>query len=164
MKCKKCGFEMPEQAKFCMMCGAPMEKAVTSWADDNVEVFFESIRESNDSYFFCFQFKNHSGKNIVPIMYSLSVNGSSLAKDALLVVNVSKNEQGDDCQSLLYNNREIFNGGDAICFFTISKDRCTFDIKNIRSIMAAPAYCLRGDDGYNYGADQYNLPEQACEI
>lgn len=164
MKCKKCGFEMPEQAKFCMMCGAAAEKDVTRWADGNVEVAFEDFGSNEEYYFFCFHFKNHSGRNIVPILYSLTANGTSLVKDALMDVKTKQNQQDEVMQKKFFARSEIPHDSEAVCYLALPRTRCSFDLKTLSQLQVAPAYCLRGEDGYSYGSDQHNFPEQTVSL
>ncbi len=160
MKCNTCGFEMPEQAKFCMMCGAAAEKEVTRWADGNVEVVFEEFRSNEEYYFFCFRFKNYSGRNIVPILYSLTANGTSLVNDALMNVMGKQNQHDEAMQKKFFAKSEVPHDCEAVCFLALPRTRCTFDLKTLSQCMASPAYCLRGEDGYSYSADQHNFAEQ----
>lgn len=164
MKCKKCGFEMPEQAKFCMMCGEKVEKAAPRWSDSNVEITFEGIRENEENYCFCFRYKNNSGKNIVPILYSLAASGTTIVNDVLMQIVGRQNNMDEAIQSKFFASKELTHGDEALCVLIRPKKGCAIDLTTISQLSVSPAYCLRGDDGYNYGADQHNLPEQICEI
>lgn len=164
MKCNKCGFDMPEQAKFCMMCGAAVEKDVTCWADCNVDVSFENLRLNDDNYFFCFRFKNHSAKNIVPILYSLTVNGTPMVKDIIMKVLSRQDQKEDIVQNHFFAGTEIFVDDEVLCCVAISRKKIAIDPKNPPQILVSPAYCLRGESGYNYGADQHNFAEQPIRL
>ncbi len=167
MKCIKCGFEMPEQAKFCMMCGAKVEKTAPHWADSNVEVTFEGIRANEEYYCFCFRYKNYSGKNIVPILYSLTVcgTGTRIVNDALMQIVGRQDNMDEAMQSKFFSSKELPHGDEALCAMLRLKKDCAIDLTKISKISVSPAYCLRDDGGYyKYGPDQYNLPEQTCEI
>ena len=37
MKCKKCGEELPDRARFCLICGTPVDQASESPADETPE-------------------------------------------------------------------------------------------------------------------------------
>ena len=165
MKCTKCGAELPAKARFCMMCGAavPEEKAHTTWSDDHVEVTFDSIRAAKKDYAFCFRFKNHSDRNIVAIMYSLTVGGKSLMKDRLMSL-LEGQDKDEEVGDLFFGSMEIRPGGEAVCFASVSREQCVLDPQNMPPMKCSPGYCLQGEGGYNYGADQYNLPEKSFTI
>jgi ribosomal protein S27AE len=78
--CIECGKELPEGARFCPQCGAPV--AMTEWeefqvsADDLVKRVKELIKEGNIRRVVV---RNEAGKNLLEIPVTFGVIGALLA-------------------------------------------------------------------------------------
>lgn len=152
MKCVNCGAEMPSEAKFCMMCGTAVasngDMGKLLWKDSCVEVTFAGIvpaKQAGQPSAVCFWMKNTSGRNVVPIIYSLVVNGQKIRSDGgMNVAEGPEIEPGTKKLCATYVSAEVF--------------------ESVRSFRASVGYCLRGDCGYNYGADQYNFEEKVIQL
>ena len=79
-RCHKCGAELPEEAKFCPSCGAPVEKVITEEfslsSEDLVKRVKQLIHEGNVRRIIV---RDREGKTLLEIPVTVGVVGAVLA-------------------------------------------------------------------------------------